>query len=58
MFKSLFTINLNQRIIAGKVSVGKFDGLHYCMVGAIGEDKVFAFEFLSSIMLSDLNIIF
>ena len=42
MFKSLFSINLNlnHRVVAGKVSYGKFDGQHYCMVAAISDDKV------------------
>lgn len=40
MFKPLFTINLNHRIIAGKIAYGKFDGQHYCMVAVISEDKV------------------
>ena len=40
MLKNLFTISLNQKIVSGKDSVGKFDGKHYCIVAAVSSDKV------------------
>lgn len=40
MFKTVFTINLNETLLAGRVAVGNFDGTHLCLVAATAGDKV------------------
>lgn len=40
MLKPAFTINLNEKLLPGLVSVGKFDGLNPCIVAATSSDKV------------------
>ena len=40
MLKSVFTANLNEKISPGKAAIGKFDGIHPCIVAATGSDKL------------------
>ncbi|XP_015781613.1 Bardet-Biedl syndrome 2 protein homolog [Tetranychus urticae] len=40
MLKTVFTINLNEKIQPGQVAVGKFDGINPCIVAVTTSDKV------------------
>ena len=40
MFVPVFTINLNQKILPGRVTVGEFDGKNPCLAAATTAEKV------------------
>ncbi|RWS27369.1 Bardet-Biedl syndrome 2 protein-like isoform X2 [Leptotrombidium deliense] len=40
MMRTVFTVDLNAKVIAGKVAIGKFDGNNPCIVAATNTDKV------------------
>ncbi|XP_066971024.1 Bardet-Biedl syndrome 2 protein homolog isoform X2 [Macrobrachium rosenbergii] len=40
MLIPVFTLNLNQKILPGKVTVGKYDGAHACLTVSTTADKV------------------
>jgi hypothetical protein len=47
----IFTFSLNQKILPGRVTIGKYDGTHSCLTAATTADKVqdcVSFFFLSS----------
>ncbi|XP_076033729.1 BBSome complex member BBS2-like [Oratosquilla oratoria] len=41
MLVPIFTLNINQKISPGKVTIGKYDGAHSCLTAATIGDKVF-----------------
>jgi Bardet-Biedl syndrome 2 protein len=41
MFVPLFTLNLNQKILPGRVTIGEYDGKHPCLTAATIGEKVF-----------------
>lgn len=41
MFIPVFTLNLNQKILPGRVAIGEFDGRHPCLAAATTAEKVF-----------------
>eukprot|EP00095_Tigriopus_kingsejongensis_P005469 maker-scaffold865_size87005-snap-gene-0.23 protein:Tk05469 transcript:maker-scaffold865_size87005-snap-gene-0.23-mRNA-1 annotation:"bardet-biedl syndrome 2 protein homolog" len=41
MFVPVFTLNLNQKILPGRVAIGEFDGKHPCLAAATTAEKVF-----------------
>ena len=41
MFVPIFTLNLNQRILPGRVTIGEYDGQHPCLTAATIGEKVF-----------------
>ncbi|KAG7166018.1 Bardet-Biedl syndrome 2 protein homolog [Homarus americanus] len=41
MLIPVFTINLNQKILPGRVCIGKYDGAHSCLTASTTADKVF-----------------
>ena len=41
MFVPLFTLNLNQKILPGRVTIGEYDGEHPCLTAATIGEKVF-----------------
>jgi hypothetical protein len=36
----IFTFSLNQKILPGRVTIGKYDGTHSCLTAATTADKV------------------
>lgn len=40
MLVPIFTLNLNQKILPGKVTIGRFDGAHACLTASTTSDKV------------------
>lgn len=53
----LFTIQLKQRMLPGRVTIGKFDGSHCCITAATTGDKVFVHSpHLKERELSILNV--
>ena len=40
MFVPVFTLNLNQKLLPGRVSIGCFDGERPCLVAATVAEKV------------------
>ena len=40
MFVPVFTLNLNQKLLPGRVSIGSFDGERPCLVAATVAEKV------------------
>ncbi|XP_042890069.1 Bardet-Biedl syndrome 2 protein homolog [Penaeus japonicus] len=41
MLVPVFTLNLNQKILPARVTVGKYDGAHACLTASTTSDKVF-----------------
>ncbi len=41
MFVPVFTLNLNQKILSGRVGIGAFDGEKPCLVAATTAEKVY-----------------
>ncbi len=41
MFKPVFTLNLQQKVLPGRVAVGEFDGSRPCLAAATTAEKVF-----------------
>ena len=37
---AVFTLKLNHKVLARRVAVGKFDGIHPCLVAATNGNKV------------------
>lgn len=40
----LYTLQLKQKILSGRVTIGKYDGSHSCITAATTGDKVFRFN--------------
>ena len=40
MLLPIFTLNLNQRLLPGRVTLGEFDGRHPCLAAATTAEKV------------------
>ena len=40
MFVPIFTLNLNQKLLPGRISIGEFDGEHPCLVAATTGERV------------------
>ena len=40
MLLPIFTLNLNQRVLPGRVTLGEFDGRHPCLAAATTAEKV------------------
>ena len=40
MFVPVFTLNLNQKILPGRIAIGEFDGEHPCLVAATTGERV------------------
>jgi hypothetical protein len=36
----IFTFSLNQKLLPGRVTIGKYDGTHSCLTAATTADKV------------------
>jgi len=36
----IFTFSLNQKILPGRITIGKYDGTHTCLTAATTADKV------------------
>ena len=36
----IFTLNLNQKLLPGRVTIGKYDGTHSCLTAATTADMV------------------
>ena len=43
MLVPLFTLSLNQKILPGRVTIGRYDGAHACLTGSTTADKVWIF---------------
>ena len=41
MLLPIFTLQLGQKVVAGRVAVGEYDGKHPCLTAATGAEKVF-----------------
>ena len=41
MLLPIFTLNLGQKILPGRVTIGEYDGKHPCLTAATGAEKVF-----------------
>ncbi len=41
MFKPVFTLNLNQKVLPGRVAIGEYDGRNACLTAATTAEKVF-----------------
>ena len=40
MLLPIFTLNLGQKILPGRVTIGEYDGKHPCLTAATGAEKV------------------
>ena len=40
MLLPIFTLNLGQKMLAGRVTIGEYDGKHPCLTAATGAEKV------------------
>ena len=40
MLLPIFTLNLGQKILPGRVAIGEYDGKHPCLTAATGAEKV------------------
>lgn len=40
MLAPVFTLNLSQKILPHRVTIGKYDGTHPCITAATASDKV------------------
>ena len=40
MLVPAFTVNLNHKLIGGKVTIGRYDGVHPCITASTTADKV------------------
>ncbi|KAF2366333.1 Ciliary BBSome complex subunit 2 C-terminal domain [Trinorchestia longiramus] len=40
MLVPAFTVNLNQKLLAGRVTIGRYDGIHPCLTASTTRDKV------------------
>ena len=40
MLLPIFTLNLGQKILPGRVALGEYDGKHPCLTAATGAEKV------------------
>ena len=40
MFVPIFTLNLNHKLLTGRISIGEFDGEHPCLVAATTGERV------------------
>ena len=40
MLLPIFTLNLGQKILPGRVTIGEYDGKHPCLTAATGVEKV------------------
>lgn len=40
MFVPVFTLNLSQKILPGRLAIGEFDGEHPCLVAATTGERV------------------
>ena len=40
MFVPVFTLNLNHKLLPGRISIGEFDGEHPCLVAATTGERV------------------
>ncbi|XP_035213893.1 Bardet-Biedl syndrome 2 protein-like isoform X2 [Stegodyphus dumicola] len=41
MLAPVFTLNLSHKILAHRVTIGKYDGIHPCLTAATASDKIF-----------------
>ena len=40
MLLPIFTLNLGQKMLPGRVTIGEYDGKHPCLTAATGAEKV------------------
>lgn len=40
MFVPIFTLNLNHKLLPGRIAIGEFDGEHPCFVAATTGERV------------------
>ena len=40
MFVPIFTLNLNHKLLPGRIAIGEFDGEHPCLVAATTGERV------------------
>ena len=40
MFVPVFTLNLNHKLLPGRIAIGEFDGEHPCLVAATTGERV------------------
>ena len=44
MLLPIFTLNLGQKMLPGRVTIGEYDGKHPCLTAATGAEKVRSVE--------------